>query len=109
MNTEIKTKWLEALRSGKYQQGRGILRSVNNEYCCLGVLCDLVAPDKWTKPEKGTAMFFMSNNGDKKLHFPPDSVMRAAELSIDNGDILAARNDDGQSFEEIANFIEENL
>ncbi|NBQ68164.1 MAG: hypothetical protein EBU46_04735, partial [Nitrosomonadaceae bacterium] len=45
MKAEIKQRWLNALRSGKYKQGEGSLRQLDNEgkpqYCCLGVLCDL--------------------------------------------------------------------
>lgn len=42
MKTEIKQAWLDALRSGAYQQGTGALR-IAGEHCCLGVLCDLHA------------------------------------------------------------------
>jgi len=35
---EVKRRWIEALRSGEYKQGYGILRTVDNEYCCMGVL-----------------------------------------------------------------------
>lgn len=41
MNPEVKAKWLEALRSGKYKQGKFMLRNQYDGYCCLGVLCDL--------------------------------------------------------------------
>jgi hypothetical protein len=41
MNAEIKTKWLEALKSGEYKKGVKALRTPTNEFCCLGVLCDL--------------------------------------------------------------------
>lgn len=34
----LKKKWVEALRSGEYQQGEGHLFD-GNTYCCLGVLC----------------------------------------------------------------------
>lgn len=40
MKPEIKALWIEALRSGEYEQGRGQL-NMNNHFCCLGVLCDL--------------------------------------------------------------------
>jgi hypothetical protein len=43
MKTYWKNKWTKALRSGKYKQGTGYLRSADKEYCCLGVLCDIVA------------------------------------------------------------------
>ena len=33
-------KWIDALRSGKYKQGRGQLVK-GDRYCCLGVLCDV--------------------------------------------------------------------
>lgn len=33
--------WLDALRSGDYQQGSGSLRPSQDAYCCLGVLCDV--------------------------------------------------------------------
>lgn len=36
-------QWLEALRSGKYKQGRGFLNYNNESFCCLGVACDLFA------------------------------------------------------------------
>ena len=44
MKTEIKEKWLTALRSGNYKQTKGTLRK-NNSFCCLGVLCDIVKDD----------------------------------------------------------------
>jgi len=39
-------KWVEALRSGEYEQGKGILCmddeiSGDWKYCCLGVACDI--------------------------------------------------------------------
>jgi hypothetical protein len=34
----LKKKWVEALRSGEYQQGEGHLFK-DDSYCCLGVLC----------------------------------------------------------------------
>ena len=37
---EFAAAWLAALRSGKYQQARGMLRS-GDRYCALGVACDL--------------------------------------------------------------------
>jgi len=41
MNPEIKQLWLEALRSGKYNQGKSLLRPTESSYCCLGVLCQI--------------------------------------------------------------------
>lgn len=43
MNEDIKRDWVAALRSGKYKQGANLLRSTDDKYCCLGVLCALAA------------------------------------------------------------------
>ncbi|MEK6860402.1 MAG: hypothetical protein AABY07_00385 [Nanoarchaeota archaeon] len=40
MKQEIAEKWADALESGKYQQGKGGLHK-DNQFCCLGVLCDI--------------------------------------------------------------------
>ena len=54
MNHVTFEDWMTALRSGKYAQGRGGLRSPRDTFCCLGVLADLIDPDGWTKePVKG--------------------------------------------------------
>jgi hypothetical protein len=41
MKEDIKAQWTAALRSGEYKQGVGVLRDLDNSFCCLGVLCDL--------------------------------------------------------------------
>jgi hypothetical protein len=50
MNKRIKKLWVEALRSGKYKQGTGQLRRLDEDtgemtFCCLGVLCNLHAQE----------------------------------------------------------------
>lgn len=47
MDAKLKAQWLDALRSGEYKQGKEMLRTQDNSYCCLGVLCDVVDPDGW--------------------------------------------------------------
>ncbi len=46
MHADIMKKWVAALRSGDYKQGKGQLRKEVdgvNSFCCLGVLCNLHA------------------------------------------------------------------
>ena len=49
MRKAVKKKWLEALRSGEYKQGKRTLRRIEPDggysYCCLGVLCDLAVKE----------------------------------------------------------------
>lgn len=40
---------VETLASGKYKQGKQMLRSVDNKYCCLGVACDIYDSSRWSK------------------------------------------------------------
>lgn len=38
---QFRIKVAEALESGEYKQGKGLLCNKDNEYCCLGVACDV--------------------------------------------------------------------
>jgi hypothetical protein len=113
MNPEIKAKWVAALRSGEYKQGRGQLRS-EDRFCCLGVLCDLHA-----KETGGGWTGFSYEGGTGTLS---DGVKAWAELDTYNPyvsigemrEVIAAHNDgDAQvparTFAEIADAIEAQL
>jgi hypothetical protein len=111
MNLEIKQKWLEALRSGKYEQGRRVLRSADDKYCCLGVLCDLIDPNAWTPG----GSYFESIGVCAVKHrgfyesMPGGGIREEAGLGPYESEKLAEMNDAGESFETIAKYIEENL
>lgn len=123
MNQEIKIKWLEALRSGKYQQGEGQLRTQDNKFCCLGVLCDIVKPEGWSDVnhdewwhdgESGVlghevvALAGIERIGtlSKPIEYPPqDHPGDPNKMAT----ALSALNDRGMTFEEIAKVIEEQL
>lgn len=106
MNAEVKEVWVDALRSGKYQQGRGRLK-YEKSYCCLGVLCDLYLKQTgnigWTKAESHVYSF-----GGART-YPPEIVSDWAQVAEQHTTLLATKNDNGHSFEEIAEYIEENL
>jgi hypothetical protein len=121
MNPEIKDKWLAALESGQYQQGKGVLRNASNEYCCLGVLCDLLAPNCWSSEtrEVSTAVngvdlrvesydFMGELYGREPYSLPRDL---AFPTELDHGDIreVIEMNDAGESFSAIAKYIREHL
>lgn len=106
MNPEIKTKWIEALRSGKYQQTHGVLRR-GDRYCCLGVLCSLNDDGEWT--ECSGEVYEFEINSKTNCSILPDPVASEAKLSLDAQGKVATLNDSGKSFLEIANYIEANL
>lgn len=84
-----------------------MLRSADNSYCCLGVLCDLYKKKTWISDEGLWAY------GDKGIYaYPPLFVRKAADLDYTGNrfvSTLAAMNDGGKSFSEIADWIEKNL
>ena len=54
MKKVIAEKWIKALQSGKYKQGKSYLKTVNrstkkSSFCCLGVLTDLYRKDRKKK------------------------------------------------------------
>lgn len=109
MHYTTKVKWIEALRSGKYPQGKGMLVDsstdpARNTYCCLGVLaCVLnpgVAPPRACDESRGPT------NGDELLG---EEALTEAGLDPDEQNKLANFNDAGESFTTIAQYIEENL
>lgn len=106
-------KWVEALRSGKYKQTKHKLRSKNNGFCCLGVLCNLHAEAHPKFAAKQTDKY--SYDGNQEL--PPGIVTEWAGLSTDTGFFvdnygqyfeLISLNDNGNSFKQIADIIEAN-
>lgn len=109
MKPELKTKWIRALRSGKYKQGRGRLRTQKSSMCCLGVLCDITDPKGWNR------------TGRTWSYGPADTMITRSmmdQLGIDGGvcSRLACMNDGDKeervkrhSFAQIADWIKANL
>lgn len=114
MNPEIKARWVAALRSGEYKQAKGRLRTADNSFCCLGVLCNLHAqahPEIAAKQQSATRYM-----GDDDI--PPRPVVRWAGLADQwGGNVriggksgeLTRHNDNGRTFAEIADAIEAQL
>lgn len=114
MDAQIKTKWVEALRSGKYKQGRSALR-IDDTYCCLGVLCEVAELGKWSPllndDDEPTGMYWMEfNAGDRDADLLLISVRESIGLDAEGHKACWRMNDDERkSFSEIADYIEQNL
>lgn len=100
MTTEIMTRWVEALRSGKYAQGDVKCRSVDNRYCPLGVLCETLNIGQWVKPTEDSQYYLYDVPDDKSTEW--DSAIPRNPLFMD----VMQMNKDGKSFSHIANYIE---
>lgn len=106
MDQDLKAKWVAALRSGKYEQGKWALNS-NNKFCCLGVLCD-ISPDVHPVGEvKGDVIYKYANN--EQVSYLPPAFGDNIGLDYEAEETLSRMNDRGNSFSEIADYIEQNL
>lgn len=96
---DFKARWIGALRTGDFKQGRSMLYNAdNNTYCCLGVaaVCDGISLDEL----KGLGY---TNGIDESLKTDGLIALRPYE------DTFATLNDSkGLSFSEIADIIEQD-
>jgi hypothetical protein len=107
LNTVVQS-WLAALRSGAYQQTRGMMRNEKG-FCCLGVLCDVVDNSKWVPQNKEHRgyYFYTYNPGDKYgIGVPPKEIRDQTGFSLPFFYELMKLNDSGVPFPDIANRIE---
>lgn len=105
MNPEIKRAWVATLRHGKYKQGRFRLRSALNNVCCLGVLCDIIDPSGWSVAKTCDGYVHRECRGR-----PSEIIEQKASLEEAARSHLISLNDErGQTFPEIADWIERNL
>lgn len=105
MDKALKKKWVSALRSGKYKQGKDRLRQTNTHgetvFCCLGVLCEIQDNVVWSSQDHHYRKIqtYPSIIGVDKVSVPGGPPMSHAR-------VIAERNDAGVSFQEIADSIE---
>jgi len=139
MKAAIAKKWVKALRSKRYKQGRGALKVKTKtgitKHCCLGVLCDLyqkehehkirVRARKAGAGENVSAGHTIFGFDARNVWTPeeyslPDPVRRWSGMESDDGyfghevaikqeTTLMALNDSGTSFAKIAAVIEEHF
>lgn len=115
MKAELKHDWVGALRSGDYIQGREHLRSTNgagiDQFCCLGVLCDLSGLGQWTQDEGDAcyhvsdSMFTSTFNGEMCDILGLDQKIMHTLWHKNDGVMTENRH----TFNEIADYIEENV
>lgn len=95
-------EWLKKLRSGRLRQGQYNLRN-NGAYCCLGVGA-LACGVRHDNAELNTLQVLDSGLEDvrKKLR------LRDEDGIYDGGSLTGQNDQQGRTFEQIADFIEAN-
>jgi hypothetical protein len=110
MHMTDKYEWIDALLSGKYEQGhhqlkRDSLRGGSAYYCCLGVLCEI--KNNLAKRSDYSNNWY-SEGGTEDM--PSDAFMDDIGLEHDDANQLAKLNDsEGWTFPEIAQWIQDNV
>lgn len=113
--------WIDALRSGDYEQGIGTIRGTD-VHCCLGVLCDISGVGEWKMNACAQWTYRMRDTGKTGRQYPPSQLSQMVGLArpsrlgpngekrtYDDGNIqnhLAHMNDLNYTFEKIADEIE---
>lgn len=72
MDPALKARWINALLSGDYKQGQGLLRDARNGHCCLGVLCDVLKDEvggTWEQMNDGSYKFVLPEDGREDQPF----------------------------------------
>jgi len=119
MNKEIKARWIKALRSGDYKQGRDRLKR-NDTYCCLGVLCDLSVKDgigNWNgdrfiggaEKERVTTLPFVIGQWAGMESGEGPAIKLEKGVKVFGRSLIYYNDDEKYSFDQIADLIEENL
>ena len=107
-------KWVDALESGRFKQGKGVLHRTDGTWCCLGVACALAIEDgvpvaTWASDDH---VKYDGRGGSL-----PRTVQRWLGLTSDYGRYggsngsrwsLASSNDRGADFTEIAQLIRQH-
>lgn len=112
---DLLRRWVDALRSGKYKQARGRLKT-DDGYCCLGVLCDVSGSGTWARPKydkrRSAAHYYVTGDTTRFCALPPsvaDVVKLSANTDGSDEEFEYVRmNDAGATFAEIADAIEKN-
>lgn len=102
MNAALKAKWVDALRSGDYQQGEMFLRR-DGKHCCLGVLCELAG----IEISEGGGM--VKGPYEKDDYEPIYKVIGSVDAAQELWRMNDGHGRPKRSFSEIADYIEKNL
>lgn len=105
----LANQWIEALRSGKYEQGTDRLQSIDCKYCCLGVLCEI---DSRVIFDNIRREYMLNGHGDNTvLPYGYEFLLkyRNGWPDFTGMENLGFVNDNGASFNQIADILELDL
>lgn len=104
------TTWIEALESGQYKQGKHSLRDLEDNYCCMGVACNLfkLPNQEWIKEVRAYALYTKTDTGEydyMSRGTMPDVICALLDPAINMGELVSMNDLDGRNFLEIAAWL----
>lgn len=105
MKKSLRRLWIEDLRANPHLQGVGAL-SRNGLDCCLGRLAKLCNVEQRCEMMDGTVTFYFSSTEWSGGLLTPTFNYEIG-LSDEHADALAAENNSGKTFPQIADMIEQ--
>jgi hypothetical protein len=107
MNSEVKEKWVAALKSGEYKQTQYALHD-NEGFCCLGVLCDLYSKEfsevTWEFDDKLKMYVFQR----ERTELPSCVSVWAGINTLHGNAAVTFRDEDCQNGERATNLMDLN-
>lgn len=108
MDYGLKKRWIAALKGGDYEQGQGYLNR-NGKYCCLGVLCDISGKGHWKGNDSLNGYYYFTDEFEYSSIAMLDTIAYKFDIHNEDEVHLANLNDQNFSFDEIADWIEDNI
>lgn len=113
--------WTEALRSGKYDKGTGLLHGRDNEFCCLGVLCEVLGVNKEVIGADGYTIYGGDDIDQASGAVLPAEVAKFMQMDVsgqminpilsgsDQRSLTVINDYTSATFSDIADIIEKNI
>lgn len=100
VNAEFIKKWIGALVSGDYAQGREALKSHDKRYCCLGVACEVAGRKSKFIPVYGLYKF-----GAETVNISFRFQKTIGLTDEDVSTLIVMNDNQKKSFKEIATWL----
>lgn len=108
-NNDFIKRWIRWLRETDFEQTDGELRE-DDSFCCLGIACHYSTKMKRKKRFEADKIHYQfTETNDEHYGYLPADFRRWVGLTYDEELELMEMNDEGKSFDEIADWLEENV
>ena len=102
MDKHWKTKWVKALKSGEYAQGKGCLKDMDT-YCCLGVLCEIHTD---VRHADGSYIY----EEEKEVsNLMPSFLLELGITNVHHSRLINLNDGEQANFHQIADYIEKKM